>query len=428
MPDIQSTWIPVFDPLLQLGKWRHKVFYGGRGGAKTIAYALAILNLCQTYKLRVLCTREYEKSIGDSVMDTFRGIITKYELNEFIVYRDRIENSYTGSVIKIAGLNKVNVHNIKSVANIDICWVEEAETISQYSMDILIPSIRGTGSEIWWSFNPGRDDDPVYKDMVLDADENTLSVEVNYKDNPYFPDVLRMEMVKCKKRNYSKYLHIWEGQPITNYDSLVYRYVADVNTVKHEIKYNEGQEVWTGWDFGVSDPTSIIFFQMVKCYPTDEFPEGIRIEVFDEYETNNKPASHYREYVDSKNYLIEKHACDPSGINRNNDLGSWVDKLKRNPKTNRIDWHFEYTHKYSIAEMIDHANEWVPYIRYNPNQVPKFHKMMRHWQYKVDSKTDQIVLPPKPLHDEFSHMGTALYYFLINRFPPKQKSKVRVLS
>jgi hypothetical protein len=233
-------------------------------------------------------------------------------------------------------------------------------------------------------------------------------------------------MEYCKKQNYSKYLHIWEGQPITDYDTLVYRYDHKVNCVNQRLAFSAGLETWASWDFGVADDTAILFIQIVPVPIDDEFPLGVRLNVFDEYSNNNQKAEHYREVVDNKGYFIDRHSCDPSGANRDSDLSSWVDKLRFNYRRGVIDWHFEYTHKYSVAEMVDHANDYIHAVRYNPHNVSGFHKTMRHWQYRTD-KDGKMVLPPKPEHDEYSHIGTAFYYFICNRFPIK-KGGIRIIK
>jgi phage terminase large subunit len=446
--------------------WRFKVAHGGRSGLKSWQFARALLIKGLQRPVRIVCGREILKSIDDSVHDLMKqqiDILGKLDpriKDNYIPKRNKID-AVNGTSISYVGLY-ANINNIKSYNDVDYFWCEEAENNSQESWDVLEPTIRKVvckchyepvivdvnkdifcsitnkqlqdnkddlwKSEIWVSFNPKRDDDPTMEMFINTIQPDSHVIYTSYRDNRWFdisPNKAKMEMMK--KTNYSKYLHVWEGQPITDYDTLVYRYKHDVNCTGSTLKYNEGIETWTGWDFGVADDTAILFFQIVKVYPDDEFPMGYRINVYDEYVNNNKKADHYRDIVDSKRYLIDRHACDPSGINRAADLDSWIDKLKKNPLKNNIDWHFVYTHKYSPTEMIDNANDWIHAIRYNQHQVPHFHKMLRHWQYRTD-KDGKVVLPPKPNHDEYSHVGTALYYFLINRFPPKNKAKIRVLK
>jgi phage terminase large subunit len=421
----KATFCSIFNPLLKLGKYRYKISYGGRAGMKTEHYALALLKIASKCKCRILCTREIQNSIEDSVYQTLCDIIKKYNLN-YTIKKTTIVHNKTGSEFLFKGLLKQTVNSLKSIANIDIVWVEEAHSVSQKSWDVLIPTIHKKHSEIWITFNPEREDDPVYEMFINQKVDNAWLLNINYDKNPWFEDSpLQEEMERCKRNNYSKYRHIWLGEPISDYETLVYRFDRQVNIVEHEIKYNEGFETVTSWDFGTSDDTAIIFYQIIPCMNNDL---GYEIHVFDEYVNNNEDDKHYRDVVDSKGYLIDRHYCDPAGSSRQSDLSSWIDKLKKN-KYGQIDWHFEYSNYYrgKVAQSIDIANDIVPYIRYNQHQVPHFHKMAFHWQFRTD-KDDKIVLPPKPNHDEFSHMGTSLYYMAVNRFPPKGKAHVRVIK
>jgi phage terminase large subunit len=452
-----------FKPIIQEDH-RFKIAHGGRYGLKSWTFARYFLLRGASKTIRVLCAREIQRSISESV----HALLEK-QVKLLSKQIPKLADHYTVKKNEIVGKNGTkfnflglytNQTQVKSYEDYDYLWVEEAESISQNSWDLAIPTFRKMlskccdeiidvdesgeaikyycssckrelqdnkndiwKSEIWVAFNPARDDDPTYEMFITNQQPDSVVVETSYKDNKWFPlspDYKSMEFMK--KNNYSKYLHIWEGQPITDYDTLVYRFTPD-NRVEWEPKYNEGLETWASWDFGVSDDTAIIFYHI---YPTPENEFGYWIDVFDEYVNNNQPADHYRDIVDSKGYLIDKHACDPSGANRQADLSTWVDKLQKN-KYGTIDWHFQYTHKYSVAEMIDRANDIVPYIRYNQHKTPHFHKMANRWSYRTD-KDGKIVLPPKPEHDEFSHVGTSFYYFIVNRFPPRGNQKVRILK
>jgi len=414
----------IFKPLWK-DKKRFKIMHGGRGSGKSWQVARFLLVQAYQRKVRVLCCREIQKSIQDSVHRLLSDQCELLGISEYFIIKNREIEGTNGSLFLFEGLHQ-NITKIKSLEGIDYVWIEEGESITEKSWDVLIPTIRKPGSEIIVTFNPARDDDPTYDMFINNPKDDSWVQQINYTDNPYFDEPLKSEMDQCKKINHSKYLHIWEGLPITDYDSLVYRFDQNVNVSKSPVVYNEGFETWTGWDFGVADDTAILFFQIIQVPESDEFPLGVIINVFDEYVNNNKPAEHYREVVESKNYLIDRHACDPSGANRDSSLKSWVDILSTNPRRGVKDWHFTYTHRHSVSEMIDNANKYMHAIRYNQDRLPHFHKMLRHWQYRTD-KDGKIVLPPKPEHDEYSHVGTALYYFIINRFPIKTK-KVRILK
>jgi len=193
------------------GAARYKVAYGGRGSSKSYTLALKLLVESRRKKTRILACREIQTSIKSSVHQLLIDLIWKYGWErEFAIRSASISHIGTGSVITFAGL-KNNPESVKSTEGIDICFIEEAQTISEPSMRLLIPTVRKEGSEIWMAMNPRFANDYVYDRFVVNGGDNVLAVKVNYSDNPWFPDVLRDEMEYDKERDYGMYLHIWEG-------------------------------------------------------------------------------------------------------------------------------------------------------------------------------------------------------------------------
>ena len=131
-----------------------------------------------------------------------------------------IRGIYSGSEFIFNGLRH-NVQEIKSTEGIDICWVEEAEAVTKESWDILIPTIRKPFSEIWVSFNPKNILDDTYQRFVVNPPDDICLLTVNYTDNPHFPEVLRLEMEECKRRNPTLYRHIWLGEPVSASDMAI---------------------------------------------------------------------------------------------------------------------------------------------------------------------------------------------------------------
>lgn len=134
--------------------------------------------------------------------------------------RSSIRHLITGSEFMFYGI-KNNPTKIKSLEGIDICWMEEAEAVSKDSWDILIPTIRKPGSEIWVSYNPKNILDDTHQRFVISPPDDICLLTVNYTDNPHFPDVLRLEMEECKRKDYDLYLHIWEGEPVADSDMAI---------------------------------------------------------------------------------------------------------------------------------------------------------------------------------------------------------------
>ena len=140
--------------------------------------------------------------------------------SEFEVQRASIRHLVTGSEFMFYGI-KNNPTKIKSLEGIDICWMEEAEAVSKESWEILIPTIRKPGSEIWVSYNPKNILDDTHQRFVISPPDDICLLTVNYTDNPWFPDVLRLEMEECKRKDYDLYLHIWEGEPVADSDMAI---------------------------------------------------------------------------------------------------------------------------------------------------------------------------------------------------------------
>lgn len=258
-------------------KHRYKVAYGGRGSGKSYAMAFSAIVKSMQGRLRILCTRQLQNSIKDSVHRLLCDCINSLKLdNYFTITRDSIRCSVTGSEFIFKGLQN-NIQEIKSTEGVDICMVEEAQSVSEESWEILIPTIRKEDSEIWICFNPDREEDPTYKKFVLNPPDDCLSVEVNYLDNPFFPEVLKKEMEYCKRVDYPKYEHIWLGKTIMETEAQIFK-------GKFEIKEFEAEpytEFYYGADWGfANDPTALTrSFIKDNCLYIEYEAGGVGVEM-----------------------------------------------------------------------------------------------------------------------------------------------------
>lgn len=202
---------------------RYKAFHGGRGSAKSHSFASALILRGYNEPIRWLCCREIQKSLNTSVHQLLTDKIHQYGLSNFYtITREGIRGA-NGTLFLFAGL-RTNPDSIKSVEGLDGAWVEEAHTVSQLSLDLLLPTLRKPGSEAWFSWNRRSADDPVDR-MFLGGEPppNSVVRRVNWNDNPFFPDVLRDEMEYMKRRDPDKWRHVWEGEPIRLSSALVFR-------------------------------------------------------------------------------------------------------------------------------------------------------------------------------------------------------------
>ena len=250
-------------------KARYKILYGGRGGGKSFAIADALICKALFEKLRILCTREMQNSIRDSVHRLLSDRIHALGFDDYFnIQRDGIF-SRIGSEFIFKGLSH-NISEIKSTEGIDICWVEEAEKVCENSWEVLIPTIRKENSEIWISFNPEDEKSATHVRFIKNSPPDCFKAFLTYEDNKYFPEVLRREMEYDKRVDYEKYLHIWIGQ--------VKRYgAACIFANKYRVEEFEtpaDTQFFFGADWGFSnDPTVLgrMFIKENKLFIDYEF-------------------------------------------------------------------------------------------------------------------------------------------------------------
>lgn len=230
----------AFQELLTTRK-RYKLYYGGRAGGKSFAFADALLTLATSKKLLIACVREVQNSIKDSVYKLIADRINYYHLDgEYRLYEDKIVNLKNNSKFIFKGIMDCNASNIKSLEGVDICWCEEAQKISKKAWEILDPTIRKPQAEIWLSLNREEEEDPVWKALAINPDEDTIIKKVNYYDNPYCPENMKKLALKTKEKNFDEYLHIWEGEPRQEADNHLIGRVEVGKAMDNEGVVNKG--------------------------------------------------------------------------------------------------------------------------------------------------------------------------------------------
>ena len=265
---IQVKIAEKFKPLLCEDK-RNKFYYGGRGGGKSYAFADCILLKGRQKKMFIACLREIQDSIKDSVYKLLCDRISYFGYNDYQIFENKIVNRVTGTTIIFKGLRDQDPQKIKSLEGVDIAWIEEAQTITKKSWDILEPTIRKEGSEIWISMNREEENDPLWVVLAANPDNDTIVVKVNYYDNPFCTDVLKKLAEKCKEQDYDDYLHIWEGEPIQQGDKKLISAAAVKRALNNQIDMpNNSQPLIVGVDparFG-DDATAICFRRGRQAY------------------------------------------------------------------------------------------------------------------------------------------------------------------
>ena len=253
--------IDIDCPAIFRGLWenkcRYKVLYGGRGSGKThqVAEYLVVNSLLQ--KEKILCTREIQRSIKESVHAVLVSKINALGLGKYFTITQNKISNITGSEFIFAGL-RMNIDSIKSIEGITKCWIEEAQSVSRKSLDILRPTIRTKDSEIIITFNPEREQDPVWQDFIINTPDSAYVQKVNYNDNPFFPDDLEKERKECFDKNQDDYKWIWLGELRKISDAQIFKNVYEV----HEFETPKNARFYHGADWGFADdPTAL-----VRCF------------------------------------------------------------------------------------------------------------------------------------------------------------------
>jgi len=391
----------LFEPM------RYKILHGGRGGSKSWGIARALLTLGASKPLRVLCAREMQTSIAQSVHKLLKDQISALGLDSFYEVQQYVIKGRNGTEFTFHGL-KHNIANIKSVEGTDICWVEEAQTVSKTSWDTLIPTIRKGGSEIWISFNPSLEADETYQRFVVKPPSNSIVSKINWSDNPWFPDVLKQEMEDLKAKDYDAYLTVWEGHCKQTLDGAIYANEVRASTTGNRftrVPYEESKPVHTFWDLGRADKTAIWFIQQV----------GFEYRVIDYYENQGHALGHYMKELQRRPYIYGDtwlpHDADNELLASERTIAQQARaagfKVRITPKT-------------SIAVGINAARTIFANCWFDLEKCADGIQCLRNYRYDVDPDTQQY--STQPLHDWASHGADAFRYFAVAIKEPKKKA------
>ena len=306
--DFPEKLQPLFQPN------RLKVAHGGRGSAKSWGFARALLIEAARTPLRVLCTREIQKSIKDSVHRLLNDQIQAMGLGHLYDVFDTEIRGKNGSLFLFAGLAQHTVESIKSFEGVDRVWIEEAQTVTKRSWDVLTPTIRKNGSEIWVTLNPDMETDETYMRFVSNAAPDAFVVQMNWKDNPWFPEVLEKERQDTLRRDPDNYANIWEGEPKRVSEGAIYRYEIERLYVENRVRavpYDPLLKVHTVWDLGWSDAMTIGFFQR----------SGAEVRCIDYIEESHRTLDWYVAQIEKRPYRWGSDFIPHDGRARNTQTG-----------------------------------------------------------------------------------------------------------
>lgn len=383
----------LFDP------GRYKVAYGGRGAAKSWGFARALLLIGASRRLRVLCTREVQKSIRDSVHHLLSDQIQAMGLGKFYDVNLTGISGRNGTEFIFAGLSDQTVESIKSYEGVDIVWVEEAQVVVKRSWDILIPTIRSPSSEIWVSFNPELDTDDTYRRFVVEPPPTATVVKMTYRDNPYFPGVLEAERQYCQRTNPEDYDWIWEGECRPAVSGAIY---AKEIAAMHENKqfcrcpYDPKLKVHVICDLGFNDAMAIILVQK----------QTSELRVIDYIEDTHRTLDNYSAQLrdmrlnwgtmwlppDAKHATLAAHGLSTEDTMR------------------RFGWDVQIVPAVGIEPGIKMARAALRQTWMDREKASRLIECLKRYRRAISSTTNE---PGAPVHDEYSHGADAFRYLSV---------------
>lgn len=360
--------------------FRHLFWRGGRGAAKSRTVVSGLVLQSMERHERVLCGREVQKSIKDSVKRLLDDEIDRLGVRKAFESTETEIRGPNDSLFIFAGI-RGNANGIKSIEGVTTFWGEEAQAFSQSSIDTLIPTIRAPKSRLIWTYNPDLATDPVDVMAMKNVPPNSIVRTVNYDDNPWFPDVLRAEMEFDRQRDYDKYLHIWRGEYRRNSEARVFK-----NWRVEAFDSPQNVEYRLGADFGFSiDPSCA-----VRCWidGTQLFVDyeawGLQIEITD-------LAQLFMTIPDAEKYWLTADSSRPETISHLRKSG--FPKIAPALKGAR-----------SVEEGVEFLKSYDMIVH---SRCQRLIDELTHYSYKVDRLTRQVT---GVLEDKDNHVIDALRY------------------
>lgn len=382
----------LFDPM------RYKIAYGGRGSTKSWSFARALLALGANRRLRILCAREIQKSIDQSVHLLLSDQIKLLQLEHFYRVTNTEITGKNGTEFSFCGLSDITAASLKSYEGVDIVWVEEAQAVTKKSWDTLIPTIRKDGSEIWISFNPELDTDETYVRFVVNPPPNSVVRFINYHDVPeFFPQVLEQERQHCKIVSPEDYDTIWDGKCRSAVIGAIYAKEVELAVRENRIcnvPYNPLIKVHTIWDLGWNDSMFIILAQKVRS----------EISIIEVIEDSHKTLDWYVGELQNKRYNWGydflphdgDHADFKTGLSAKKILERFGRKVKIVPNI-------------GVEEGIKIARMSFRQIIFDRNKAARLVECLKRYKRHIPKHGE----PSTPIHDQYSHGADDFRYLAI---------------
>lgn len=382
---------------------RYKVAYGGRGSAKSWSFARALLLKGINKPLRILCAREIQKSIKDSVHQLLSDQINNLEItSKYTVQQTEITGS-NGTRFLFVGLSELTVDTIKSYEGIDIVWIEEGQTITERSWKILIPTIRKDESEIWVSFNPELESDPTYMRFVKFPAPDSIVVMVNWRDNPYFNEVLEKERQDCLQRFPRDYPNVWEGQCRPAVEGAIY--FDEVAAMERDgrvcnVPYDPMLKAHVVFDLGFNDEMAV---SIVQRHVSE-------VRIIRYIEDTQKTLAYYSAELKELRYNWGKVWLPFSdGFSRDFKTGKGSDQI-----LTAMGWNVakkEEIANVDVEEGIRQTRLLFPRIYVDKTNCTQLIEAWKRYRRHINKQT---LTAGAPVHDQHSHGADNTRYIAIN--------------
>ena len=395
------------------GEARYRVAFGGRGSGKTRSFAL--MSAVYGYRWgmsgrqgQILCAREHLNSLDESSLEEVKSAIQSVDwLDAYYEIGEKYIRSRDGRVSYVFSGLRRNLDSIKSKARVILAWVDEAENVSEAAWQKLIPTIREEESEIWVTYNPESKHSAVHQRFRVNPSSDVKVCEINWRDNPWFPDVLNQERINDQKLRPDVYDHVWEGAFLIHVEGAYYTVEMREANAEGRIgsaPYDRSVGVVTAWDLGVGDSTAIWFAQMV----------GPEVRLIDYYESSGVGLDHYVAILNSKGYNYTDHIL-PHDV-RVRELGTGksrletLDNLGVRPIT--------IAAQLNVDDGIQAVRSLLGRAWFDEEKCERGIDCLR--QYRRDYDENNKSFKARPLHDWSSHGADAMRYLAIGYRPMSQ--------
>ncbi len=395
-----DTLVPLTTP--DGRRVRFRVLHGGRDGAKSWSVARMLLARGRAKPERILCTREIQKSIAESVHQLLKDQVMALGLEDFYEVQQHYIRGANGTQIAFHGLSGQTATSIKSFEGTTICWVEEAQTISKRSWDLLEPTIRAEGSEIIVSFNPDMDTDETYKRFVVSPPDDAIVTQINWSDNPWRSQVLDAAREKMQREAPEDYAHIYGGgcRPAVE-GAIYYNEVAALRHSGrlHDVPYDPMLKVHVICDLGFNDFMSLLLVQRLAS--------EIRVIRYIEDRQRTVP-SYHQELTDLKlNYgqvWIPHDGRAKTLASASNPLGASVQE-----QFEKLGWQVEVVENVEVDQGIRKTREVFPRVHIDKERASDLLSRLGRYRRRVNSEGQAST----PVHDDESHGSDGFRYMAL---------------